>query len=75
MARFDGELTPAGEASLDMVELLTALASTASAESRKRQEAIACFLSASEGWMDAKGALKGAFATISGAVRLTGDKE
>ena len=75
MARFDGELTPAGEASLDMVELLSALASTASAEKRQRQEAIACFLSASEGWKDARGALKGAFAALPGASWLTDDKE
>lgn len=58
-----------------MAELLSALTSAASAEKRQRQEAIACFLSASEGWKDAKGTLKGAFATIPEALRLTGGKE
>jgi len=75
LARFDGNLKAAGEAKLDVDELLSALSGTSGAGQRERQEAIACFLSASEGWKDAKGALKGAFAALPGASWLTDDKE
>ena len=75
MSRFDGEFTAAGEASLDMVELMQVLASAASAGGRERGDAIACYLSLSEGWRDAKGALKGTFASLGVATRLTDGKE
>ena len=75
MSRFDGEFTAAGEASLDMVELMQVLASAASTGRRERGDAIACYLSVSEGWRDAEGTLKGTFASLRGDVRLTGGKE
>ena len=75
MARFDGNLKAAGEAKLDVDELLSALSSTANRAERERQDAIACFLSASEGWKDAKGRLKGAFASVPKPSWLTGGKD
>ena len=75
MARFDGNLKAAGEAKLDVDELLSALSATSDREQKDRQEAIACFLSVSEGWRDAREALKGAFARDSKPSWLTGDKD
>ena len=75
MARFDGNLKAAGEAKLDVDELLSALSGTSGAGQRERQEAIACFLSASEGWRDAKSRLKGTFTSAVKPSWLTGDKE
>ena len=75
MARFDGNLKAAGEAKLDVDELLSVLSSSSGAGQRERQEAIACFLSASEGWRDAKSRLKGAFASAAKPSWLTGDKD
>ena len=74
MSRFDGELTAAGEAPLDMIELLVALSGRPGSE-QERQSAIACFLSASEGWRDARRTLDGTFASLSGASWLTNGKE
>jgi hypothetical protein len=42
---------------------------------QERQDAIACFLSASEGWRDAREALKGAFASLPRASWLKDGKE
>ena len=75
MARFEGNLKAAGEAKLDVDELLSELASTSPANAKARADAIACFLSASEGWRDAREALKGAFASLPQATWLTGDKD
>ena len=75
MARFDGNLKAAGEAKVDVDELLSALSSPAGRTRSDRQEAIACFLSVSEGWRDAREALKGAFAGGSKPSWLTGDKD
>ena len=75
MARIDGNLKAAGEAKLDVDELLSVLSPASNPEQRKRQEAIACFLSASEGWREARETLKGAFAGGSKPSWLTGDKD
>ncbi|HXG80709.1 MAG TPA: hypothetical protein VNJ05_02805 [Sphingomicrobium sp.] len=75
MARFDGNLKAAGEAKLDVDELLSALSAAQGREQKERAEAIACFLSASEGWRDAKETLKGAFAGGPRPSWLTGDKD
>ena len=75
MARFDGNFKAAGEAELDVDELLSALSGTNGAGQREWQEAIACFLSASEGWRDAKSRLKGTFASVVKPSWLTGDKD
>jgi hypothetical protein len=75
LARFDGNLKAAGEAKLDVDELLSALSGSSGRGRRERQEAIACFLSASEGWRDAKETLNGAFAGDPKPSWLTGDKD
>ena len=75
MARFDGNLKAVGEAKLDVDELLSALASASNLGREGRQDAIACFLSVSEGWKDARATLKGTFATMPRPSWLTGDKD
>ena len=75
MARFDGNLKAAGEAKLEVDELLSALASTSAANAKARADAVACFLSASEGWKDARDTLKGAFANLPRPAWLTDDKD
>ena len=75
MARIDGKFEAAGEAKLDIDELFSAFPGAADAVAKGRQDAIACFLSASEGWEEAKGELKGTFAAIAKASWLTRDKD
>ena len=75
MARHEGEFEAAAETSLEMAELLRALTRTDSASDRERHAAIACLLSASEGWRDAVEQLGGAFAEVVRQRRLTGSKE
>ena len=75
MARFDGKIEAAGEAKLDIDELFSAFPGAGEAVARGRQDAIACFLSASEGWEEARGTLKGAFAAAAKASWLRDGKE
>ena len=75
MARFDGIFEAAGEAKLDTEELLSVLSSSAQLGREERQDAIACFLSASEGWREAKGTLRGAFASVPKPSWLRAGKE
>ena len=75
MARHEGEFEAAAETSLEMGELLQALRRADSAAARERQEAIACLLSASEGWRDAAERLNGAFAEEKNVTGLTDGKE
>ena len=62
MARFDGKLTAAGESTIDAAELLAALGAQAAISPSARKEAIIRYLSASDGWTDARELLGGAFA-------------
>jgi hypothetical protein len=75
LARHEGEFQAAAETSLEMEELLRALASADSASERERQAAIACLLSASEGWRDAVERLGGAFAEGGTKTGLTDGKD
>ncbi len=75
LARHEGEFEAAGEALLELDELLAALGRPVSVRSGNRREAIARCLSASEGWRDATATLGGAFATLNGGTALTDDKE
>ena len=75
MARFDGKFEAARETKLDIDELFSAFPGAGEAVARGRQDAIACFLSASEGWEDAKGTLRGTFAAASRASWLKDGKE
>ena len=47
---------------LSLAELTALLGDANASTERDRREAIACYLSASEGWSDAAGRLGGAFA-------------
>ena len=75
MARFDGKFEAAGESRLDIDELFSAFPGASEAVARGRQDAIACFLSASEGWEEAREALAGAFAPVARATWLRPGKE
>ena len=75
MARFEGKFKAAAETKLEIDELLSVLSSSAHLGREERQDAIACFLSVSEGWKDAKGTLKGAFANVPRPSWLRESKE
>ena len=75
LARHDGKFEAAGEAQVELNELLVALSRRRSVQSGNRRDAIARCLSASEGWRKASDSLGGAFATLDGTTGLTGDKE
>jgi len=75
LARHEGDFKASAETSLEMGELLRALARADSAEARERHAAIACLLSASEGWREAIGRLGGAFAEDANRTGLTDAKD
>lgn len=75
MARHEGDFKGAAETSLEMGELLKALSRADSAAAKDRKAAIACLLSASEGWRDAAERLRGAFAEDAAKTGLTDGKE
>jgi hypothetical protein len=75
LARHEGEFEAAAETSLEMGELLRALRRAESANDRERQAAIACLLSASEGWRKAAKRLGGAFAENGTRTELTDGKD
>jgi hypothetical protein len=75
LARHEGEFEAAAETSLELEELLRALESAESAADRDRQAAIACLLSAREGWREAVDRLGGAFAYGGTATGLTDGKD
>ena len=62
MARHERDFRTDAEAPLSLEELLSLLGSGSEADDRSRQDAIACYLSGSEGWRDAVKTLGGAFA-------------
>lgn len=74
MSRFEGELTPSADAPLSVAEVVAILSGHTAASDHQRQQAIACFLSASDGWKEAVKSLGGAFASDSAAARLRDDK-
>jgi hypothetical protein len=61
LSRYEGEFQAAGNGPIPLPELLRLLADAALPE-RQRQAAVACYLSASDGWRDAGHLLGGAFA-------------
>jgi len=62
LARHERDFRTDAEAPLSLEELLSLLGSGSEADDRSRQDAIACYLSGSEGWRDAVKTLGGAFA-------------
>lgn len=64
MSRLEGDFSAAGDA-LSTDELLDLLSASNGSNSRERKAAIACYLSAGEGWDEALKNLCGAFARQS----------
>ena len=75
MARHESNIRASAEGPLSLNELLALLGEGKAEAERERQDAIACYLSASEGWRDAKGRLKGTFASAVRASWLTDNKD
>lgn len=75
MSRIDRKIEAAEEVSVELTELLAAFGRD-QGEPAGRSDAMARFLSAAEGWRDARSALKGAFAAPAGnATGLTGGQD
>jgi len=62
LARHEKDFRVDAEAPLNLNELLALLGQGADAGGRSREDAIACYLSGSEGWRDAVKMLGGTFA-------------
>jgi hypothetical protein len=73
LARHEGDFRVGAEDSLSLNELLTMLGDAAEREGGSREDAIACFLSGSDGWREAMRLLGGAFA--EGATGLKEQKD
>jgi hypothetical protein len=73
LARHEGDFREGAEEPLGLDELLALLASVEESEGRSRKDAIACALSASEGWQDAVRQLGGAFAEEAAGLRESKD--
>jgi hypothetical protein len=69
LARHEGDFRIDAEAPLSLDELLALLGSAAHADDRARQDAIACYLSGSDGWRDAMKTLGGTFAEDAAGLR------
>ncbi len=72
LARHEGDFGLHGEEPLSLDELLSMLGHNAGGE-RSREDAIACYLSAADGWSEAVKLLGGTFAARS--TRLKGRKD
>ena len=72
MARHERDFRTGAEEPLSLDDLLALLGSGADGDARSREDAIACYLSAGEGWREAMKRLGGAFA--EGAAELKGRK-
>jgi hypothetical protein len=66
LARHEPNIRAEVRTELDVDELLSLLGDSGNATDRERQEAIACYLSGSEGWDEAVQRLGGAFAEATG---------
>ncbi|WP_155263650.1 hypothetical protein [Sphingomonas segetis] len=69
MARHEKDFCPDGEAPLSLDDLLALLGQGAAVDERSRQDAIACYLSGSDGWRDAMKTLGGTFAEDAAGLR------
>ena len=69
MARHEGDFRSTAEEPLSLDELVAFLASVEKSEGCSREDAIACALSASEGWQEAVKRLGGAFADEAPGLR------
>jgi hypothetical protein len=62
LARHEGNFRASAKEALSLNELLELLNTSGQGDFRARQDAIACYLSAGEGWREAMKRLGGAFA-------------
>jgi hypothetical protein len=62
VSRIDRKIGGEGDQPADAADILAALARDAGGVARRRQDAVSCYLSASEGWQEALTLLGGAFA-------------
>jgi hypothetical protein len=62
VARHESDFRASAQEPLSLNELLAKLGDAAESEGRSREDAIACYLSASEGWREAVKRLGGTFA-------------
>jgi hypothetical protein len=69
LARHEPEFRAATEGPLSLAELIALLGDAQALTERDRQEAIACYLSASDGWVEAARRLGGAFAAEAPGLR------
>jgi hypothetical protein len=69
LARHEGNFRTDAEEPLSLDDLLALLASNEESDARLRNDAIACALSASEGWQEAVRRLGGAFAEQAAGLR------
>ncbi|MBV9528222.1 hypothetical protein [Sphingomonas sp.] len=69
MARHERDIRASARAQLDSDEMLAILGDPGALADRDRQEAIACYLSGSEGWHEAGHRLGGTFSTAATRLR------
>jgi hypothetical protein len=69
LARHESDFRQQSGEPLSLDELLAMLGTAAAGEERSREEAIACYLSASEGWREAMTLLGGTFAANAGELK------
>ncbi len=74
LSRLEGELTASAKAPLSVEDVAAILCGSSGATDHQRQQAIACFLSAGDGWKDAVKSLGGAFASEAATARLRDEK-
>jgi hypothetical protein len=62
VSRIEGKIEGSGDEPIEVADILAALARETRASPKRRQDAVSCYLSASEGWREASELLGGAFA-------------
>ena len=74
LARYEGNFRETAKEPLSLDELLSLLGNVAGKQGDSREDAIACALSASEGWQEAVKRLRGAFAEDAAELRERKDE-
>jgi hypothetical protein len=69
LARHEGDFRAEAQEPLGLNELLALLGDSAEVDERSREDAIACYLSGSEGWREAVKLLAGTFAEGTAGLR------
>jgi hypothetical protein len=69
LARHEGDFGDGSKEPLSLNELLALLGNATEGGERSREDAIACYLSGSEGWREAVKLLGGTFAERAGELR------